>query len=71
MVETLGEVMVEISESTEGKYMTSLSQLDTTIAREEKCITNYQASVIHLRTMRVALELEAKKVKLKIREKIK
>ncbi len=65
MVETVGEVMVEVSEDVERKQMISLDGLDATIAREEKYVTDYQASAIHLKTMRVALELEAKKVKLK------
>lgn len=64
-VETLGEVMVEVSEDVEKKQMLSLDGLDATIVREEKYVTDYQASVIHLKTMRIALELEAKKVRLK------
>ncbi len=64
-VETVGKVMVEVSEDIEKKQMLSLDGLDKTIADEEKHVTNYQASVIHLKTMRVALELEAKKVKLR------
>ncbi len=65
MVENLEDVMVEVSEDVEKKQMLSLKQLDATITGEEKHVTDYQASTIHLKTMRVALELEAKKVKLK------
>ncbi len=65
VVETLGEVMVEVSNGVEEKQMLSLNGLDRAIVIREKYITDYQASVIHLKTMRIGLKPEAEKVKLR------
>ena len=68
MVEILGEVMVEVSEDVEKKHMTSLEQFDAMLAKEKELRDGYIASIATMEAERPKLELEAKKVELKVRE---
>ncbi len=65
IVETIEEVMVEVSEDVEKKHMTSLERFDATLVREKELRDGYIASIVRMEAERPDLELEAQTVKLK------